>query len=209
MLDNNRKFLFIHVPKTGGQSIERSVLKSYNLTWDDKDQFLMGKNPDYIQQKTSHHFSHLRASEFLKYNHISEQQFNEYFKFSFVRNPWRRVVSFYYYLDYNTRMEFDRFVMTQLEPTRNLRLIPFLKPQHDYLYIDDNLSVDYLGRTETMAQDFQNIKNKIGLGHLKQIPKLNTSTPDNKDWKNLYNQRLIKKVHSLYEKDIDSFKYTF
>ena len=69
MVNHKHKFVFIHIPKTGGTSIESIFIDNANI----KD--VNGKH-DMVSDI---------GSVFLK----------KYFTFTFVRNPWDRMVSYY------------------------------------------------------------------------------------------------------------------
>jgi hypothetical protein len=72
MILNKERIVFIHAPRTSGTSIENEILKNQLV-------------PD--NQK------HLRASQIKR--HL-ENKWSDYFKFTIVRNPWDRVISFYH-----------------------------------------------------------------------------------------------------------------
>ena len=77
-----QRFVFVHIPKTGGQSIEKS-----------------------FQWKGLRH----RPFEYYENKVVN---LKEYFKFTFVRNPFDRLVSSYVYiiLNLNDETTFDYFV---------------------------------------------------------------------------------------------------
>ena len=109
--------------------------------------------------------SHFTAREFLKYGRISEEAFESYFKFGFVRDPWDRVVSTYKY--FRIGGEFKRFVCDVLPNSlmKSDYYGYFVRPQYEYLYDDKGeCMVDYVGRFERLAEDFQIVRAKVGLG---------------------------------------------
>ena len=69
MVNDEYKFIFIHINKTGGSSIEKVF--------------------DYEDIK------HERATQIRA--KIGEEKWGEYFKFTIIRNPWERLVSEYFY----------------------------------------------------------------------------------------------------------------
>lgn len=68
--DDNR-FIFIHIPKVAGISLIHALGFEHEHRW------------------------HMPLKY---YQHISEEKFEQYFKFAFVRNPWDRVFSAYQFL---------------------------------------------------------------------------------------------------------------
>ena len=105
MINHNKKYIFIHIPKTGGSSIEKTLLSHEgidissqsknilsNLSKDILDEYVLGKNRQHFEM---HNFEH---------------KFQEnYFSFCFVRNPWDWVVSEFEWMRdfYN---DFDEYI---------------------------------------------------------------------------------------------------
>ena len=69
MIDHKHKFIFIHIPKCGGVSVEK------HLGWGG----------------VRHHTMEFYMKKYAGLN------LDEYYKFTFVRNPWIRLVSWYFY----------------------------------------------------------------------------------------------------------------
>lgn len=72
LVSHRHKLVFVHIQKTGGQTVSR-VLKD-NIS-------------DITRFKRKHEFAICAMEEL--------EDWNEYFKFAFVRNPWDRLVSWY------------------------------------------------------------------------------------------------------------------
>ena len=93
MISHAKKFIFIHIPKNAGSSINHSISeycefhngkykgKSLQPRLDKKDIPLgYGKHADYKSIKK-----------------LLKDEYNDYYKFCVVRNPWDRLVSIYWY----------------------------------------------------------------------------------------------------------------
>jgi len=190
---HKHKCIFVHIPKSAGTSIV-DVLGG--------DTVSRSHLPAYI------------------YKTADPERYEEYFKFTFVRNPWDRVVSTYEYwkqgldqtdgyyknllLDrYDT---FEKFVMDFLDKD-SICLHFMLKPQYLYLYdYRENLLVDFIGKFENIDKDSDEIFKRLGIKNT--LKKTNSSKRGN--YQEYYTkQELIDKVAELYKRDIELFDYKF
>jgi len=57
-------------------------------------------------------FGHISVPYLLKKGVISKEYFNKSYKFCFVRNPWDRLVSYYFHLGFEKKMTFEEFCVT-------------------------------------------------------------------------------------------------
>lgn len=206
IISNEKKFIFIHLPKTAGMSIKKALKK-----YDDRGLILkmldtpIARRIPYVKDMNPLKF-HGKAFEFQEY--LSEEIFNKYFKFVFVRNPWSWLVSMYYYIIENSwhhlykivnRMSFSKFLYWR-KTSSNFYL------QKDFVVDkNDNIIVDYIGKVENIKQDFDNICNKIKVDA--KLPHKNKS--GHKNYKKYYNHETIKLVEEHYAADIDLFDYEY
>lgn len=188
-----KQALFIHVPKTAGKSVSEGLLHIRSV----------GHNP---------------ASW---YQAVSAKKYARYFKFAFVRNPWDRLVSAYEYLleegsaTSNKDTEWAEFIKSfgsfddfvcQWVNERNIYRRTVLTPQFEFL-VDNfgGLSVDYLGRFETLEEDYQCLAEKIG--GCDPLPHKNASS--RKDFRSYYSAQAIDIVARVYAEDIRLFGYDY
>ncbi|AUF82727.1 sulfotransferase family protein [Tetraselmis virus 1] len=90
---NNRKILFIHIPKTGGTSVETYLFGGTlpEMTADaEQRKIIMWGNGIISASPPLQHFS---ASQIIK--EIGYDSYRDLFKFAIVRNPYKRVLSAY------------------------------------------------------------------------------------------------------------------
>lgn len=95
-ISNSGKYIFVHLHKCGGTSIERALDKE--MQWND---IMLGstKYGEYLQKKYQQKFGiykHSSASEIKAL--VSNEVWDKYFTFSIIRHPIDRMVSFYEYL---------------------------------------------------------------------------------------------------------------
>jgi hypothetical protein len=160
MICHHYKCIFVHIPKTGGQSIEHVFLDLLGLTWETRAPLLLrhNENPDLGPPR----LAHLRAHDYVRYKYLTREQFDGYFKFAFVRNPWDRFLSIYKYL--NTGGEDFRQFGKNFKSGLWKREHWFVRPQSDFVCNDNGeLLVDFVGRFESLQEDFDRICGSLGL----------------------------------------------
>ena len=95
--NNNLNLLFIHIPKTGGTSLEKYLSQKHNIPLDSKSLYSdlkNGYNSVSLQHQTYHSLLKKKTQFGIDFNNIKI--------ISIVRNPYERIVSdlFFYKLDY-------------------------------------------------------------------------------------------------------------
>jgi len=227
MICKKYKCIFVHIPKTAGQSIEYFFLKLANLTWETRAPLLLRYNPDPLLGPES--LAHLTASEYIDCGHITPNVFNSYYKFSFVRNPWDRLVSEYKYREHSKNYSFKKFLFKHLPepgPSDDYRHII---PQYDFLFDPNgNQLVDFIGKFEKLQEDFDIVCQILGIKeskllHINQsklsshrfiyykklFSLLNRNISNKKNYTDFYDNDSLEFVSRMYEKDIKTFAYTF
>ena len=189
--------IFVHIPKAAGVSVCHSLFGN-----------LGGGHLD------------LRRYQMI----FSEDDYDRYFKFSFVRNPWDRLYSAYRFLssggmnDSDARWaaehlsaypDFKGFVMQGLS---NRKIIDqkHMRSQCDYLKPAGRVEpgVDFIGRFESIEQDFRTIGDRLGLDV--ELQKKNvTLAVSHTDYRDVYNDEMVEQVGVIYKDDIDTFGYSF
>lgn len=209
IISHSKKFIFIHIYKVAGTSI-RKVLQPYSanpfadLPFFLKVKFGLGGRFHALSKWS---MDHLKATEIKKI--LPEEQWNNYFKFSFVRNPWDWQVSLYHFMlqDENHRQHKLISKMKNFEEYIDWRVHHSVELQKSFLY-DQNSKcmVDYVGKFENLQQDFNEILTKIGIKEV-ELPVLNTSV--HRFYKEYYNDTTRKMVEDAFKEDIDLFGYEF
>lgn len=185
--------IFIHIPKTGGTSVARAL------------------------------YGHGARHRMLRTMELADRQrFNAYFKFAFVRDPYDRLVSAFYYLLqcpldsfdgwWRTRFlgtldTFDQFVDALSASPRLRRAAashPAFMPQYRFIQsVDGQIKLDFLGRYERLQEDFDIVASRLGkqvtLGHEKQSRHAHFA--------NYYTQETAAVVAKLYRDDFGLLGY--
>jgi hypothetical protein len=217
LISHHDKCVFVHVPKCAGQSVEQFFLRRIGLDWERRAPLLL--RPNDVPALGPPRLAHLKAGEYVAKKWMTPEQFDGYFKFTFVRNPWDRTASFYRFLGYDRFCSFPTFVARHL-PRKMESKAWFLCPQADYLYgADDALLVDFVGRFETLAADFAAICERMGIED-RRLPHVNDSQKKRpgllsrlrrraRPYREMYDARSRQTVASLYSSDVDRFGYEF
>ncbi len=199
------RFIFAAIPKTGTHAVRRALRE--HMGSQDMEQvglFVQRKLP--IPELAEIRHGHLTLQQVRR--HLSAEDFDGFFKFAFVRNPFDRFVS---YCAFMTRAEgqFERDpkgVMRHFLANPPARHILF-QPQHTFVTDPDrNLLSDDLGRVEEMQQSYDRIAKRIGIPS-QPLEKVNASS--RRDYRQYYDQPLIDGVARLYSRDLELFGYEF
>lgn len=205
IISSKHRFVFVAIPKTGTHSVRRALRKH------------MG--PQDIEQVRLFEQKAFPVPELarLGHGHISLQQlrpfmrpedFQSFFKFAFVRNPFDRFVS---YCAFITRQQ----GMFERDPKGTMRYFLqnpphqhiLFQPQHSFVTdAGGELLSDYIGRVEEMQKSYDEIAAKIGIPTA-TLEKVNPSKRQN--YRDYYDQELIDGVAKLYARDLELFGYKF
>jgi hypothetical protein len=210
MICRKRKILYIHIPRTGGQSIEHILFPSYSFNDEENRDILYGWN-DKIGW-----LNHLTCQEIKGDNYIPDDEFKNYFKFAFVRNPWERLVSEYawkfpgnfslfrQYCSDILEERYDRWATGYRDP---LAFRQHLREQYKYIYDNQGrLLIDFLGRYENLAVDFFEIC-KLRSLRCSKLPLYNRSKHK---YYTFYYDKVTREIAGrIYREDIKIFNYQF
>ena len=219
--------LFVHVPKTAGQSVEQFFMDRLGLDWDrDRAEVMLGDNPD--RSRGTQKLAHLSAAEYVEDGFVAAEEFARLFTFSFVRNPYERIVSEYLYRNYFAHRSFRDFVLHRLPGPGWDDDYRHVMPQYEMLHdAEGRLLVDFVGRFENLQRDFAEVCGRLGI----ENPELPHRNPSNKRSRNLkrrvrnfvfrngeggkrhyteyYDDETRAAVAALYRKDLEAFDYGF
>jgi hypothetical protein len=145
-----------------------------------------------------------------------------YYTFTFVRNPFERLYSCHkskYIADkqkYNRPiLDFDYYLLGFFKKDPGFRKFVkrvskihdrfsdrHFKSQYALIYKNNFKKPDYVGRYETLREDFETVRSKYDLD---ELPHLNKSREKDNSWMDNYDQELIDIVYKRYKKDFDTW----
>lgn len=204
LISHNHKFIFIHVYKVAGTSV-RTALQRFTHTPSKKNKLrsLLLLSPSIYNTDFDGHVS---ASS-LK-TRLPSKVFDNYFKFAFVRNPWDWQVSLYHFALQTPEHHQHQLIknMQSFDEYINWRVNEDLRLQKDFLYEEDSLLVNYVGKMENLESDLSAVCKKIGLPII-SVPHKNQSK--HKSYKEYYGSSTRRYVEEAFAEDIRTFDYSF
>jgi hypothetical protein len=199
------KFVFTAVPKTGTHAVRRALRE--HLGPDDLEQVRLFVEKTFpIPELARIQHGHVTLQELQP--HLPPEQFDRFFKFAFVRNPFDRFVSYCSFVTRNKGEFLDapQRVMTYFAANPPWQHILF-RPQHSFVTgADGALLADHVGRVETMQESYDEIAQRIGIPTA-VLEKVNATK--RRDYRDYYTPPLIEAVAALYARDLELFGYQF
>lgn len=179
MISHPHECIFVHVPKTGGQSVEAVFQAALGLEGrEGRAALLLRENRD--RAAGPRRLAHLYAAEYVACGHIGAADFARYFKFAVVRHPFDRAVSEYRYraaaLMARGRMVpgFDGFLDTP-EVDEHLDAARHMVPQVRFTHgADGACLVDQVIRFERLGEEIAPVLARL-LGRETPLPHRNRS----------------------------------
>src|SRR5438128_9544242 len=200
MISFQKQFLFVHIPKTAGNSIQ-SILRDYS-----EDEIVaLRSEQDGIERfgVRNPNFKIKKHSTLAEYRGaLGEERFHSLYKFACERNPWDRMVSYYFTPTQSVgeldRKEFRKVISKALSVADYLRL--------DRGEDDPFSNVDHVMRFENLADDFQSVCATLGIPTV-DLPQYNRSSREH--YSKYYNDELRELVRKRFASEIERFGYTF
>lgn len=203
MLSLSHRFLFVHIPKTGGNSIQK-LLQPYS-----EDQIVTLAAQDGMERfEVRGRFTRHKHATLADYHdQVPPELFAELFTFCTVRNPWSRAISFYF----TPRRWMKRGTSPFWSRDDFLELLPRLPPMVDYLKVDGQVhAMGGVLQYENLAEQLPAVLGRIGLeADGGELPHLNRSQAG--DYRTYFeaDQELVDLVAERYREDIQYFGYRF
>jgi hypothetical protein len=210
MISRTKNFLFIHVPKTGGNSVS-TALQTYTDI-----QFVAANSPKGFGVSENFWpidpiYGSIKHFSVDKWSALLGESISDYFLFGTVRNPIDRAISIYFFmkqtlihkqiswLEDNSEDARDRFSKSEFRKF----LLSSVPSQLSFLKLSAGLDI-HLMRYERLVDDFAAVCRQLGLNEA-SLPVINASRrPPLKRLLDAGTQKLLVEV---FEDDFRSFGY--
>jgi hypothetical protein len=203
MISHKHRCIFVHIPKTAGNSINRV----FGVGWED----------------------HKDLQRY--YDEVPPEVFGSYFKFAIVRNPWDRLLSDYNYQVKKSRApnsklfvfgadgskrNFAEWVETVLTAPDGYEarewggaVSPHIhrwSPQVDWISVQGAVRTDFIARLERLPEDFRAVRRQLQMPPVR-LPHRNRRL--HWHYSHYYDRATRELVARYYARDIAQFGYEF
>ena len=207
--------IFVHVPRCAGTSVERAIwLNKSDRTLENLWGNVFDGQSNPLQTGGMQHLTatHIRG--------LYPIEFEKFWKFSIVRNPFDRIVSQYYYtirgrpdllkyLGFSRirirygKVPFGEYVSRIMQRT-HVQWLPAAYFVTDL--VRGGLLVDHIARYEDLTEDWDVIRKRLGLKKELRRAKTSGKRPH---YTEVIGHSSRRKLEAFYREDLEMFEYAF
>lgn len=195
LISETHQFIFLAVAKTGSSSIEQALAP-------------------YRSPLTNQFKKHATCTRVKR--ELPTALWQQFFKFAFVRNPYDYVQSWYFYRQreeladphhprhhlYTGDTTFEEFVENFGQQEWILNQVAWVAPPST----DFQMQLDYVGRYETLDQDYRVICDRLGIPDT-PLPTLRSSSNSSERAAALWNRHTRRLVNDYFQPDFETFGF--
>jgi hypothetical protein len=218
IVSHRHKFIFVHLGRTGGRSLTEALARHCG--------------PEDIITWTSGQVPARNAASFWRHDSaavirakVGERVWNEYFKFTFERNPWEKIVSRYW--DYacgrspkfykqvwqrafGRPLSFSEWFRLRIWQGRLFGLGHIRLPAHYHDYTErGRILVDFIGRCENRAAHVALLSERLGIEIRDDLRHGAEFHRDRKPYTELFDPWMQRIVERVFRRDLDLLGYRF
>jgi sulfotransferase famil protein len=229
IISHEYKYIFIKTNKTAGTSIEIALSKFCGprdvitpiVPEDEETRRELGyRGPqnywapisDYSLRELARwvlrsarkrrYYNHISAREIR--THLSPEVWNSYYKFCFERNPWDRMISYYYWrCKTEPRPTISEFIDSEVA-------LMLKRRGHDLYTVDGQIVVDRICRFENLVEEMDAVRLQIGIPEPLELPRTKTKyRQDKRSYREILGEQDRAKIAALFKDEIELLGYEF
>lgn len=218
MITHKYKCIFIHIPKCAGTSISKGLGLFEELKRGVQDHRTIRQIEPFslsqiaqLYQKENLYVGYRKIIDRVKrQSSVSRKQYNSYYKFTFVRNSWARVFSWY------KGVMRDDILKNALGVANDCSFKEFLNKHMNQYHLRSQLfwiknwkgeiEMDFIGHFERLEEDFAHVCNVVGIEN-KSLPQMLIGS--GKSYTEFYDTEMKDAIARRYREEIDLFKFKF
>lgn len=207
LVSHKKRFIYIKNVKVAGTSIEayfdkycipveKDYKQNHSVSYIESP---YGIRTGRMKMENTPIINHSSAIDIKKY--IGDNQFNSYFKFCVIRNPYDKMVSLYFFTK-NWKKE------------HNLTFKDFCKEYDckniDRYYIDGESCIDFYIRFEYLLEDLEELCKILDIEFQKEeLQHYKSEFREKKPYQEFYNEETREIVYNKHREEFEKFNYSF
>jgi len=211
-INHEKKAIFIHIPKNGGSYISEILSKNYGfknyyLHRPDHKLFCLGidNSVDKHENKIHGTLIYYKTSPYInRIMNMNENKWNNYYIFTFIRNPYDRIVSGWNYC--NKDISFKNFMKLENNVNSFDYWHTFMPQSRHLISNNGKININFIGKFEFLENDLKIVLNNIGFNYITHIPFKKNSKKHN-NYKSYYTNEILIDVNEIIKEDLENFDY--
>jgi hypothetical protein len=213
-INHDKKCIFIHIPKNGGSYIAEILskyygFKNYYLQRPDHKFFCGGKDNSVDKHENKIHGTlvYYKTSNYInRIMNMNKEKWKTYYIFTFIRNPYDRIVSGWNYIN-NNKISFKDYLDINYKDNSYNYWHVFMPQTRHIVDTDGKIHINYIGKLENLENDLNIILNTISIKNILHKPFKKNSKSHN-DYKTYYTEEtILNKVNFLMREDLEKNWY--
>jgi hypothetical protein len=203
--NNDINVLFIHIPKTGGTSVDLYFSSKFNISLNNKSLFENIKDEQLLNEnmKINSSLQHITYNQIVEYSKIFNIDFDNIKIITIVRNPYERIMSNLFFLklitiDTTKETVFDiinEYLVFEKYDNHNI-------PQHKFITNNKGEIVQNIHILKT--ESLKNEMNNLGYSDFNMFKNVNTNKVN---YYNYLNNKSNEIINKFYHLDFILFNY--
>ena len=205
--NDNVNILFIHIPKTGGTSVEVYLSLKFNIKLDNKSLYFFSNEETKLQfenknLKIDSSLQHLSYNKIVECNEIFNIDFKNIEIITIVRNPYERIISELFWRKQIKSNSSKEEVYNEITKFLKTGCDCHQVPQYKFLEDKDKKIINniHILKTETLNADMK----KLGYNNFNVFTNINKNKINYYD---LLNKESINLINNFYHYDFKLFNY--